>query len=202
MFGYGGTGGEMHLYAYDLSEGKAADICRLYDVDQIKDYYPDVTNSGEAYMKGIFENKIYFNVGFVAGKEKKYRFYVTYYDLTDKAYYGTPEDYGNIYFAAVNYVSDDYLLICREGEASVYNKVSSQPVVLADPFFNQDVFPTVGEDTVFCHDKAFDLNNKTSRTLDCMRDKLVVAKYGDSFIIADTSMLYGFEKIPAEQLLK
>ena len=51
MFGYGGTGGEMHLYAYDLSEGKAADICRLYDVDQIKDYYPDVTNSGEVYMK-------------------------------------------------------------------------------------------------------------------------------------------------------
>ena len=83
----------------------------------------------------------------------------------------------------------------------MYYKGSCQPVVLADPFFNQDVFPTAGEDTVFCHDKAFDLNNKTSRILDCMRDKLVVAKYGDSFIIADTSMLYGFEKIPAEQLL-
>ena len=201
MLGYGGTGGEMHLYAYNLSERKEADICRLFEVNQIKEYYPEAPNSAEAYMKGLFDNKIYFNVGFVAGKEKKYRFYVTYYDLKDKTYYGTPEDYGDISFSAVNYVSDDYLVICRDGEASVYKKDSGQPVILEDPFFNQDVFPSVWNNTVFCNDKVYDLNNKATRTLEWMMDKFVVTKYEDYFIISDSSMLYGFEKIPAEKLL-
>lgn len=201
MYGYGGTGGDMHLYAYYFADESAKDLGRLYDVPKIKEYYPDVVRSGEVYMKGLFDNKIYFNVGFVAGEEKRYRFYVTYYDLTDGTYHGTPEDYEHIDFAAVNYLSDDYLLICRTGEGSVYKKGVEEPVVLEDAYFHQDFFPTVWDDTVFCGDKAFDLNSKTVREYAYMKDKAVVARYGDSYIVSDYGMQSDFEKIPAEKLL-
>ncbi len=201
MYGYGGTGGDMHLYAYYFADGSAKDLGRLYDVPKIKEYYPDVVRSGEVYMKGLFDNKIYFNVGFVAGEEKRYRFYVTYYDLTDGTYHGTPEDYEHIDFAAVNYLSDDYLLICRTGEGSVYKKGVEEPVVLEDAYFHQDFFPTVWDNTVFCGDKAFDLNSKTVREYAYMKDKAVVARYGDSYIVSDYGMQSDFEKIPAEKLL-
>ena len=50
--------------------------------------------------------------------------------------------------------------------------------------------------------KVFDLNTGTVRSNGYLCEKDVVAKYGDSFIISDYGMQSGFEKIPAEQLLK
>lgn len=202
MLFYNGTGGNMNLHAFDLSEMKEKDLGSLYYVDELKEYYPDAPFSGEVYMKGMFDNKIYFNVGFVAGEEKKYCFYVTYYDLTDGTYHGTPEDYENIDFAAVRYVSDDYLVICRDGEASVFQKGNDQAIVLKDPCFNQDSFLSVFDDTLYCGERAFDLSTCTAKTLERMQYKSVVAKYGDSYIISDLGMQGNFEKIPAEKLLQ
>ena len=201
MYGYGGTGGDMHLYAYYFADGSAKDLGRLYDVPKIKEYYPDVVRSGEVHMKGLFENKIFFNVGFVAGEEKRYRFYVTYYDLTDGTYHGTPEDYEHIDFASVNYASEEYLLICRQGEATVYKKGDQQPVVLNDPYFHQETTLSVIDNTVFCGDKAFDLTTKNVRMMDGMLDKSVIARYDDFYIISEWAMQSDFEKIPAEKLL-
>ena len=200
--GYGGTGGYMHLFAFDLSEMKEKDLCSLYDVDKLSEYHPKAPFSGEVYMKGLYNDKIYFNVGFVTGEEDNYQFYVTYYDLSDGTYHGTPEDYENIDFAAVRYVSEDYLVICRDGEAAVYKKHAEQPIVLKDPGFNMDAFLSVFDDTLYCGERIYDLNTCTARTLDRMQYKSVVAKYGDSYIISDLGMQGNFEKIPAEELLK
>ena len=180
MYGYGGTGGDMHLYAYFFADGSAKDLGRLYDVPKIKEYYPDVVRSGEVYMKGLFDNKIY--------------------DLTDGTYHGTPEDYEHIDFASVNYASEDYLLICRQGEATVYKKGEQQPAVLNDPYFHQETILSVMDNTVFCGDKAFDLNSKDVRVYDFMQEKSVVARYGDFYIVSDYGMQSDFEKIPAEKL--
>ena len=198
------TGGEMKLYAVHLPDMQITDLGDLYDMPELRKIYPLAPNSAEVYMKGLFDNKIYFNVGFVIEEngQYNYHFYVTYYDLTDGTYHGTPEDYEHIDFAAVSYASDDYLVICREAAAEVYKKGSDQPVILKDPCFNQYADVTVYDDVLFYYDKAFDLNSGNVRQLDFMNEKEVVAKYGDSFIIADPGMQSGFEKIPAEQLMK
>ena len=204
LVGVGGTGGEMHLFAVDLNDLSVSDLGSLYDVDALAEYYPLAVSSGEVYMKGLFDNKIYFNVGFVVelNGEETYQFYVAYYDLSDGSYHGTPDDYTQIDFASVRYVSDDYLVICQEGAASVYQKGSSEPIVLEHPYFGRDVFMFVSDDTVFCYDMAFDLNTRSARKLDHMNENLVITRYGDFFIYSDQSYMNNFEKIPAEKLLK
>ena len=203
LVGYGGSGGEMNLYSVNLSSMEMTDHGRLYDVKKLEEYYPMAPYSGEVYMKGLYDNRIYFNVGFVvkSADEEHYKFYVTYYDLTDGTYHGTPEDYGSIDFADVCYVSGDYLVICRDGEASVYRKGIDQPVILEDANFNQYSNVSVFDDILFFYDKAFDLNTGNTRELDILHEKEIVAKYSESFIIADLGKQSGFEKIPAEKLL-
>ena len=204
FYGYGNTGGKMSLCMVRLSDLQMTVLCELYDPEKLTEYYPLAPNSGEVYMKGFYNNKIYFNVGFVDEKrpqENQYCFYVTYYDLSDGTYHGTPEDYGNIDFAAVTYCSANGLVICRDGEASVTRKTDSESVLLTHPCFNQRSVLTVIDNTIFCDGKAFDLNTKEVKEPAVLKDKSVVARYGDSFIIADADMQSGFEKIPAEKLL-
>ena len=134
---------------------------------------------------------------------------MTYYDLTDGSYHGTPEDYGNIDFAGAAYCTEDALVICRAGSAAVYRKGAEQPVELKDACFYEDIVVSVFDDLLFCDGKVFDLNTKDVWALDVLKSKneyefpkVVVSKYGDSYIISDYSMQENFEKIPAEKLLK
>ena len=200
----GNTGGNMSLCAVRLSDLQSTTLCKLYDVEKLTEYYPVTPDSGEVYMKGLFDNKIYFDVCFVDEQKPRgtqYCSYVTYYDLSDGTYHGTPEEYGNIDFAEVGFLSEDYLVICRDGRASVYKKGSEQPVILEDADFNQYTMVSVFDDVLFFRGKVFDLNTGTVRSNGYLCEKDVVAKYGDSFIISDYGMQSGFEKIPAEQLL-
>ena len=135
-------------------------------------------------------------------KMPEYRLYTTYYDLSDGTYHGTPDEYENIDYAGITYCSEDYLVICKEGQASVWKKGNQSPVVLWDERF-RDKFHSMSivDDTMFCYGWAFDLNTKEGRILNALPGKDVVVRYGDSFIIADPGRQSGFEKIPAEQLL-
>ncbi len=202
----GNTGGKMSLHSVRLSDMQRNDLSELYDCEKINEFYPLAKDSGEVYMMGLHDNKIYFNVGFVTqGKGSDpptYRFYVTYYDLTDGTYHGTPEDYEHIDFAGVTYCSDDYLVICSTGQASVWKKGVQTPVVLDDERFDYNYqLMSVFDDTVFCFGSAFDLNTKEERKIADLAGKSVVARYGDSYIISDIGMQRNFEKIPAEKLL-
>lgn len=199
----GNAGGESHLYAVNLPNAEMQDLVRLYDVNTLAGYYPLASSSGEVVMRGLWDNKIYFDVAFVEKATEEdvvFREYVTDYDLKDGSYHGEPEDYGQIDYAAVRYASEDYQVICREGEASVFKKGEKQPVVLEDACFNQDSFLSVFDDTLFCGEKIFDLNTKVAQTMESMQNKSVVARYGDSYIISNMGMQGGFEKIPAEKL--
>ena len=205
FYACGNTGGKMSLCMVRLSDLQSTELCELYDLEKLTEYYPLAPNSGEVNMKGLFDNKIYFDVCFVDEQKPRgtqYCSYVTYYDLSDGTYHGTPEDYGNIDFAEVGFLSEDYLVICRDGRASVYKKGSEQPVILEDADFNQYTMVSVFDDVLFFRGKVFDLNTGTVRSNGYLCEKDVVAKYGDSFIISDYGMQTGFEKIPAEQLLK
>ena len=206
LLNYGNTGGSMTLCSVRLSDLQVLELCELYDTETLTRYFPLTPDSGEVYMEGLFDNKIYFNVCFVeqtdGNKMPEYRLYTTYYDLSDGTYHGTPDDYENIDYAGITYCSDDYLVICKEGQASVWKKGNQSPVVLWDERFS-DKFHSMSivDDTMFCFGWAFDLNTKEGRNLDALPGKDVVVRYGDSFIIADHGMQSGFEKIPAEQLL-
>ena len=202
----GNTGGKMSLCMVRLSDLQMTVLCELYDPEKLTEYYPLTPNSGEADMMSLHDNKIYFNVGFVTQGQRSdrptYRFYVTYYDLTDRTYHGTPEDYENIDFAGVTYCSDDYLVICSTGQASVWKKGIQTLVILADERFDlNDQLMSVLDDTVFCFGSGVDLNTKEERKIADLAGKSVVARYGDSYIVSDYGMQTGFEKIPAEKLL-
>ena len=211
LLSYGNSGGEMSLCMADPVNSDTAGLCQLYDIETLKSFFPAAAQSAEAYMKGLFENKIYFNIAFVEQGEQWeggfiYHFYVTYYDLNDGTYHGTPVDYKHIDYAAVSFLSDDYLAICRDGEASVYQSGTDEPVILKDDCFYPEAELTAFDDTVFCSGKVFDLNTREVHEAadlnpddPTMNAKEVIARYGDDYIVRDDAL--NFEKIPAEKLL-
>lgn len=205
LLNYRSHGGDLSLHSVNLSDMKVKDFCELYDVHALEQYYPKAPNSGSVTMQGKFDNKIYFNVVFAldeTGAEPGY--YVTYYDLTDGSYHGTPEDYAQIEFGKIMSLSEDYLVICRkEGEMEVYRNGNTEPVILEDEYyfnFSSNIF--VDSDVLYCLDKAFVLTTKEVRNLKALKDEQhVIARYGDFYILSNRGVLGEFEKIACKKLL-
>lgn len=206
VISYQNSGGELSLYSIDLSDLQETKLCDLYSVEDLKAQYPMTPYSGYVEMKGLQGDRIYFSVGFLLGEDASSDFgnYMTYFDLKDGTYHGTPEDYTKIDFARIMFLSDDYLVqCCKAGELKVYRKGEDTPVVLTDEtYFSNYSHVCVFDDVLYCDDKAFDLNTKESWNPKAMQDKLVITKYGDSVVLSDQSVQDGFKKIPAEKLLK
>ena len=195
----GYVGHQMTLYSVDLTTLEVNDITALYDYETLSSFYPITRESGEVYMQGEFDGKLWFNVAFVA-ENGQYTFYVTYFDLETKTYHGEPEDYENIDFGAVSFASKDYLVITRTEQAEVYKAGQDEPVILHDSAFFQDASLSVFDDTLFVCGKAFDLNTAEVRRLSLLNeeDDVIIAKYGDCYIVGAQ---HDFRKIPAEELL-
>ena len=207
-------GGDIRLHSVSLSDMKTTDLCDLLDIEKLAQYYPYARNSGDVYMKGFYDNKIYFTIGFVdcinednPSESALFRHYSTYYDLTDGQYYGEPADYGNIDFSDVLFCSGDYAVICKDNTLTVQKHGESAPTEITDNAFYDDAELSVFDDMLFCEGKIFDLKMKTVREADALKSddpilppKNVIAKYGNDYILCDETR--SFEKIPAEQLLK
>ena len=200
LLDYGNVGGKMSLCKVSLSDRKVSELCSLFDYDAITEHLESFETSGCAYMKGVFENRIYFNVGFFA--DDRFRFYVTYYDLNDGSYHGTPENYDDIRFSYVLSATENEMVIGRDGIADVYRKGSAEPVTVEVPGLDDFGEVFVFDGTLFFENKAIDPDTNEVRTLDGMKDKTVIAKYGESFIISDYGRQLNFEKVDAEKLLK
>ena len=202
--GFGNTGGPMSLHVYSLETQEETKLCELYDPNEIGNVYPLVHYSGEVYMAGVYDNKLYFNVSFISETQPALvpKSYPTYYDFADGTYHGQPDNISDFESSFVTFASEDYLVECRTGEAAVYRKGNAIPVELTNECFNDFSYIYVSNNTLFCAGKAFDLNTEEVREPAVLKDKSVVAKYGDSYIISDIGMRENFEKIPAEQLLK
>lgn len=203
---YATVGGNMRLSSIRLSDGEITDYGKLHDVNKLMKYYPDAPYSAETYMKGLFDDKIYFTVSFRESYDYETylvtnKNYVTYYDLNDNSYHGEPEDYANIDSGAVTFLSKDYLAVTKDHQVSVYKSGSEQPTVFADEIFNEHQSMSVLDDTLFCCGKAFDLNTQEVRIPDGMEEKTVLARYGDFYIISETFKQFGFDKIPVTDLL-
>ena len=187
---YGITGGKMELYSVDLKTQKISNYGDLYNVEELTKYYPKVPNSSEVYMCGVFDGKIYFNVAFVASADEMsgaYVNYVTYFDLQTKTYHGEPEDYENIDYSTVSFVSDDYLILTKDGTAEVCKTGAEEPVTISDTDIYAGMFIPVSafDDTLFCCGKAYDLNTKKCIELTDNQNMKVIAAYQDSYIIGE-----------------
>lgn len=210
---YSNNGGNIRLHSVSLTDLNVTDLCDLNDISALEQYYPYAGNSGDVYMKGLYDYKIYFTVGFIeSGSEEQpaghyfYRHYATYYDLTDGKYYGVPEDYGKIDFSGVQFCSEHYAVICKTNTALVYKNGQKQPIEMSYGGFNDYAELSVADDFIFCDGKAFDLNTKEVHEADNLNpdnpdmfSKRVIARYGDDYIVCDDAL--NFEKIPAEKLL-
>lgn len=202
----GNTGGRMELYSIDLSTMEVTSHGDLYDIDAIEEYYPEVIHSGEVSMKGLFDNKIYFQVAFVdldisSEQPPHYVHYVKYYDLETGEFAGDPTDYSSIDFSSVSYLSDDYLVISGENEMTVYSKGTAEPIVLTDDAFYADARVSVFDDMLFFYDKVYDLNTKACKTLSGREETIVVAEYEDSYIISAMGGQGEFEKVSKSDYL-
>ena len=126
---------------------------------------------------------------------------VTYLDLADGSYHGTPEDYDQIDFAAVTYCSENHLILYRDSEAAVYTKGKTEPVIIHDERF--DIYGDwfAEGDYMFCSENAYNLTTKDYLHLVDMEYKPIIAERDHSYIILNLPKGECFEKIPAEQLL-
>ena len=202
--GYGSTGGRSRLFSVDLATLEVTELCELYDIDALAKYYPSARSSAEAYMQGLFDNRIYFNIMFVPASmsSPSYHSYVTWYDLGTQTYQGEPEDLTKIEYCQIEFLSKDYLFLVRgfQGtQAEVYRAGQEQPVILSGLCSGKSwMSPSVFDDTVFDSDQVIDLNTKEIRTFERLKEKRVIARYGDCYI---AGLQYDFEKIPVSEIL-
>lgn len=207
--GYTNHGGNVSLAAIHLPDLQLQELGSLYDLHALTEYFPYAPNSAEINMQGLFNNRIYFNIAFVEGSGDPttqyfpYRHYVTYYDLSDGSYHGTPEDYAHIDFQKIVHLSAEHLAIYDEMKqtVSVYAPDGGEPVVLSDESFQDYADYAVFNDILFCYPKAFDLNSNAVYEMTDEKYPIVVAAYGGDYVCADVNYA-SFEKIPAEKLLK
>ena len=177
----------MHLCAINLSDMKMIDYGQLYDVSTLKKYYPDAPYSAECYMYGIFDDKIYFTVSCRESIDKESMDirlvnYVTYFDLKTQTYCGEPADFSSFEHGRIRWLSKDYLAITSEHQVSVKEKGKTDSIVIKNDLFNEFSNISVFDDKLFCEGKVFDLNTLAVTDLDALKDKKVLAKYGDSYI--------------------
>ena len=211
ILSYSNVGGNMRLKSIQLNNGEITDYGNLYDIGALSFYYPGARYSASAIIKGIYNNRIYFDVFFVEAVSDNEnppitRRYVSYYDLATNSYYSKPQDYEKIDFGSAVFVSKDYLVIANEHQISVYNPEEKQPIVFSDDIFSDYLDPSVQNMSVFdnwafCNGKAFNIKTKEILFLKNMENKAVISQYKDNYIISDFGLQEGFEKIPATQLL-
>lgn len=198
---YRNTGGKMDLYSVNLSTRAIQNYSDLYDVPNLTKHYPLTDKSGEVYMKGMFDSRIYFQVSFVTELEDKvpnYVHYVEYFDLDSKKLVGEPVDFDNIDYCTVAFISKDYMIITRDGQADIYRAGQDDPVTVHDEkifavsFFSVSAF----DEKLFVYDHVYDLNTQACTALQGRENTVVIAAYQDSYIISNAGGQDEFEKIP------
>ena len=182
---YTNVGGVMRLCAVDLSDMSVTDYGRLSDIDAIKKYYPQAPYSGEAKLDGIFDGKLWISISFVADLSREVPEmggYVISFDLSDNSFHGAPDDLADLDHARVRYLSADYMAVMGVQKVNVYKTGESEPITIQDDIFNLYSILSVFDDKLFCEGKVFDLNTLAVTEPDALKDKKVLAKYGDSYI--------------------
>lgn len=197
---YGNTGGKMELYAVDLETLKTSNYGDLYNLGALSEFYPGVTNSGEVYLRGIFENKIFFDVAFMA--DEHYETYVKYYDLETGEFVGDPMDYSKIDFSAISFLSEEYLAISKDQEITVYTRGIDESIVITNSEFKPGTRVSVFDNNVFYFENLYDLSTKECRIVDSMAEKTVIARYNNSYIISASDRQEDFQKIPISDILE
>lgn len=212
LFGTATNGGENSLQSVSLDDRTVTDYGYMYPRAMLAEAYPNVPNSIFAMIAGIFDNKIYYNVWFLkkmpeylGEKENtapEIGIYVSYFDLSDGSFHGQPEHAEDIDFGKAVFCSQDYLAIAGDGKITVYKSGENEPVVFTDNSFDQNIHAVVYDDLLFCGGgKICDLNTKEMRDSAALKDKEVLAKYGDSYIISNTGNSAEHETISAAELL-
>ena len=198
---WGNTGGEMELYSIDLSTKKIQNYGDLYNVTELTKYHPLTSRSGEVYMKGVFDNRIYFQVAFSGGEG--YLHYVKYFDLSTKKFVGDPTDYENIDFCSAAFVSNDYLVITRKGQADIYKAGQEQPITIQDMDIIEVSYlaETAFDDKLFLYSKVYDLNTMDCISLPNRENTVVIAAYRDNYIVSKENGQGEFDKIPKKDYL-
>lgn len=205
--GYATVGGTMRLCAVNLSNMKATDYGELYDISDLTTYYPDAPYSAECYMHGIFNNKIYFTVDLRESFDTdtmipQFLNYVTSFDLETQTYSGEPKDYTNIERGRVRFLSKDFLAIASKNNISVYATGNKEPIVFTDDSFNEFTELSVFDNLLFCQGgMVYNLNTKEGREVANLKEKQVLDKFGESYIISESGYPDENEKKTSEQLL-
>lgn len=207
MESYGNSGGKMELYAIDLATEEIENYGDLYDVEALSEVYPAAKNSGEVYMKGLYDNKIYFDVAVVellSDKEGDFRYvsYTKYYDLETNTFSPDPEDLSNISYGGISFLSEDYLAIADDAHhMNIYKNGVEDPITITDDSFSLNTVVSVYDDTLFYRGVAYDLNTQQRRVIDGAEDYVICAKYEDSYIVTLWSQVDDtFEKIPVSEI--
>ena len=182
---YSNVGGIMRLCAVDLADMKVTDFGQLSDISTLKKYYPQAPYSGGAKLDGIFDNKLWLSISFIADLSTEipeFGGYVISFDLSDNSFHGIPVDFANLDHARVRFLSADYMAVMGRQKVNVYKKGADEPITINDDIFSLYSNLSVFDDKLFCEGKVFDLNTLSVTEPDALKDTNVLAKYGDCYI--------------------
>lgn len=205
MLSKGNSGGRMGLFSVDLQKQEVHSFGDIYDLDALSAQYSGVKSSIEAYMKGIYDNKIYFEVSYIEDdtdmENLKYNSYVTYYNLETNEFAPQPEDLSNIDYVEIAFVSENYLVLVNDEHIfTIYQQGSDTSIEIEDENTNMYSEVFVDNDKLFFGDKIYDLKTGAYTINEKLKDSVIIAKYQGSYIMKLPAN-ETFEKIAKDELV-
>lgn len=205
---YASSGGKFELYAVSLKTNEVTNYGEIYNNAALCELYPGVINSGEVYLEGIFNNRIYFNVAFVEDTSKLNCHYVQYtksFDLESKTFSAEPEDLSQISYESVAYISeDDMAVVTDKSSIKIYENSSDDPIVIEDSDIYLDIIVSVINGKLFLPGKFYELETGNCVEMSLpTEDSQVIAYIEGQYIVSyyDERGTMQFEKISEQELV-
>lgn len=190
------SGGKQQLFSVNLENYDIINLGDMYNPDELTAVYPLAENSAEVYIKGVFDNKIFFDTAFAVEENEivKFKLYSSYYDLSSEKF-EVISNLNNIIFSEINYISKDYLALSCENELKIYHKTYDTPIVIEDEIISVGHHSKcyIDDDLVIYNGYIFDWNSCNKKESEQLKDKKIIMKYENNFI---TLMKNEFDIIP------
>lgn len=208
LLSYRGNGGEMMLYSIDLTSNAVTNHGALYDLEQLQEYYPEVERSGEVYLKGVYQDRLYFEVAFVEllgdgmdPTDFQYVGYVTAFDPATGKFSDAP-DLAAMDYAEIAFISEDTLVLSQEESSLlIYQDGAEEPITLEDADFYLGVQVEVYDNMLYYDGKAYDLATREFCIIPELENTEICAKYQEEYILANEGGQENFRKVPTNDII-
>lgn len=201
LIAFGNGGGKQQLISIDLESHDYEVLGDMYDADALASVYPLVANSGENYIRGIFDDKLFYDTAFATeeNNEISFKLYTSYYDLLTKQF-NISDAPNDMIYSEINYISEDYLAVSRDKELFIYNKTYKEPVVIKDENISIGTHSNcyVDDEFILYNSYVFDKKTLKRTEIEVYKENRILKRLNDVFITKDINDSFNIIPIPSE----